>query len=532
MRYDTVDSLRLLSISDKRENADCSITQPFFLKSGLLLFLFFIHSVAFSQGSGKDEKSPDTDSNQTVDTEQKERLKALLHSKQIMQSSMGLFTARPLFLNTPFRTGNYKSIWYNDSYFTMGFGMGSFKGFSRPGSEGNDALPFNDFSIGANIPLHKLSKGRRLWDISGVLFSPQIGIVYNRLQLNSEGFNGIKLIPTASLQFPYGSIDARLNIDVRGSKGNPAIKGFAVYPEIGLRLDGLFQVFDPDWVNNGHYEGTKYIRGKDTKTTSYLERHLDGSSTLYEVTVTTDYIRAENYNFDAMVRNVGPFVGLGPRLTMGSHLYSGKTFMAGIGYHMRMPMFGADFMADAGKLGFASSYLKNETVSDPKPSGNKLNKKDSRFTGTYTAGRIGGRGSVDLWEWLTRLWYKDHSDDAGLNATKFTRLMGGIGGGYAFLSQPSFEYDKARPYYDSLYQKDYTILTSGYNSALYGESTPYFTWFVSFEVGAVQVSMEWFRYKYAPLANVQTISVGYMLPYKRLIKRYRNLKSIKRLIQS
>lgn len=531
MKADALDPRNSVPDFCKQKDTGHIILSGTLLKRILSILLILTSFASSSQNTENANNLSANDSTDIIDPAYKAQLTALFHSKQIMQSSMGLFIAKPSFLETSFRTGNYKSIWYHDSYFTMGFGTGNFKGFSRPGSEGNDALSFNDFSIGATIPLHKLNKGRRLWDISGILFSPQVSIVYNRLQFNNEGFNGIKLIPAVSLQFPYGAIDARLNVDVRGSKGNPAIRGFAIYPEIGLRLDGLFQVFDPEWVNNGHYEGTKHVRGKDTKTTSYLERNLDGSSTLYEVTVTTEYIRTENYNFDAMVRNVGPFVGLGPRLTIGSHLYSGKTWMAGMGYHMRMPMFGADFMADAGKLGFASSYLKNETVSEPKPSGNKINKSDSRFTGTYNAGRIGGRGSVDLWEWLTRLWYRGHSDDAGLNATKFTRLMGGIGGGYAFLSQPTFEYDKARPYYDSLYQNDYTILTTGYNSALYGESTPYFTWFVSFEVGAVQVSMEWFRYKYAPLANVQSVSIGYMLPYKRLIKRYRNLKSLKRILQ-
>ena len=130
------------------------------------------------------------------------------------------------------------------------------------------------------------------------------------------------------------------------------------------------------------------------------------------------------------------------------------------------------------------------------------------------------------------MMYKGHSSNAGLQATKFTRVIGGVGGGYAILSKPSFDRSYANQYFDSLYTADYTLLTTPYNAAKYAENTAFLTWFVCLEVGAVQFSAEWYRYKYAPLANVQTFTIGYMLPYKRLIKRYRTLKTMKQQLKN
>ncbi len=461
----------------------------------------------------------------------KDELNKLINSKHLMKASLGVFQSKPSFINKAIAAGPYRSYWYHDGYFILGVGTGNFLKQSDFSPQFKDTVAFNDLNIGANFAFKKLSVGRRLWDIKGILLSPQIGATYNRLYFDGKAYSGIKIIPSASLQFPYFAIDARLNVDIRGTKSNPNLKGFAVYPEIGFRLDGLYNIFDPTWVQNGHYEGTKTWNEVSYRTESSVERNLDGSMTIYETTIKTTTTKTENYNFDDMARNVGPFLAVGPRVCFNNQVYSGKTFMAGIGYHARMPMFGADFTVDFGKLGFASSYQNKETISNPKPSKNKINKNDIRFTGTYNATRIGGRGSVDLIDVLTKLYYRGHSEDAGKKATKFTRIIGGVGGGYAIVSKPHFDRSYANQYFDSLYTADYTALTTPYNAAKYGENTPFFTWFVCLEVGAVQCSVEWYRYKYAPLANVQTITIGYMLPYKRIIKRFRTLKTMKQQLK-
>lgn len=461
----------------------------------------------------------------SISVADKQELQNLFRSKQVMMASLGYFKAKPSFLNNTVQADDYQSFWYHDSYLLFGFGQGKYQRPSEYVLNQPDTFAFNDFSLGFNFNIPKWNVGRRLWDISGVMLAPQIGICYNVLNIGDENVKGLKVLPSLSLQLPYGSVDLRVNMDVKG--GDHALaKGFSVYPEVGIRIDGLYNIFDPEWVTNGHYEGTRSWKTVDVQTT-YERDEL--SRELYEVTIRTETQHVEHYNFDAYARNIGPFVAIGPRFTFNNLDYAGNTRMFGLGISGRMPMYGLDFFADYGKLGYASSYELPEVIGSPKPDGNKINKKDYLFAGTYDAMRIGGRVGFDVIEGLMRFFYR--SPDGGASATKFTRLIGGLGGGYATVESPDY-YRSYAPYYlDSLSNADYTRLTSATNDARFGENTTFFTYFISFEVGAVSVSWENYRYKYAPLANVRTMTVSYMLPYNRLIKRYRNLRLMKKAME-
>lgn len=452
---------------------------------------------------------------------EREELKQLFQSKQIMMASLGMYQSSPAFLQKANRAGQYNSFWFQDSYFLLGYGQSKTLTPSSYTSNRTDTLAINDFSIGLQFAFNKASIGHRLWDIKGALLTPSLGVCYNRLTINNEHISGIKLIPALSLQLPYMAIDARINVDLRG--GNmPQVNKTAIYPEIGIRLDGLYNILDPFEVTNGHYEGTRQWKTVDIST--HYERD-ENSKDLYEVTVKTTTYHTENYNFDAYARDIGPFVAIGPRYTYNNLEYAGNTRMLGLGYFARMPKFGVDFYADLGKLGFASQYTKKETLNQPKPDDNEIDKKDAKFSGTYDAKRIGGKVSLDLVELIMNAAYRSNGTGGNV-ATKFSRVMCGIGGGYAFLSNPTYARSYAPLMLDSLSNANYTLLTTAVNDARFGENTTYFSYFISFEVGVVELSLEAYRYKYAPLANVRTVSLSYMLPYNRLAKRYKNLRRI------
>ncbi|MBS1653158.1 MAG: hypothetical protein JSU07_14220 [Bacteroidetes bacterium] len=456
----------------------------------------------------------------------KEEAKKQLRSKQIMMASLGIFQGPAGFL-TNNAASQYRSYWYHDSYFILGVGQGKALQKSAYYSNSFDTISYSDFSIGANFNFKKLNIGRRLWDINGAMLTPLLGVAANNLTYNSNSYWGLKIIPAISFQLPYLALEARLNIDYRpNATGN--LKTTSFYPEIGIRLDGLYNVFDPELVLNGHYEGSE-IRKTESYYTMYEKDPYDSRNTV-EVRVHETKYWQENYNFDAYARNVGPFVAIGPRFTFNNLAYCGASRMYGIGYYARMPMFGADAFADYGKLGFASSFKTTQSISNAAPgvAESDLNKKDFKFTGTYSATRLGLRVGIDLIEALMKAKYRYHSSDAGTNATKFTRLQVGFGGGYTFINNTTFDKSYATHYKDSLISSNYQYLNSAYNDARYSENTSFITWFASLEVGAVQLSWEWYRYKYAPLANCHTFTLAYMLPYNRLAKKYKALRLLKK----
>lgn len=463
----------------------------------------------------------------TLTESERQELSKLFNSKQIMMASLGMYQSAPAFLQKDYRAGQYNSFWFHDSYFLLGYGQSKTIGQSAYFQNKQDTLAVNDFSIGLQFAFNKASIGHRLWDIKGAMLTPYLGVCYNSLRINDERARGIKLIPAISLQLPYFALDARINMDFRG--GNlQQVNKTAIYPEIGLRIDGLYNILDPFDVTNGHYEGT---RNWQTVTFSTTYEQDQVSKSWYEVTVKTTTYYTEEYNFEAYARNVGPFVAIGPRYTYNNLDYAGNTRLLGLGYFARMPKFGVDFYADMGKLGFASQYTKKETLGQPKPDDNEIDKNDSKFSGTYDATRIGGKASIDLIELIMSAAYRSGSSTGNV-ATKFSRVMVGLGGGYAFLKNPTYARSYAPQLLDSLYNSNYTLLTTAINDARFGENTTYFSYFISFEVGVIELSLEAYRYKYAPLANVRTVSLSYMLPYNRLAKRYKNLKRINAVMRN
>ncbi len=452
----------------------------------------------------------------------KESYRKLLKSKELILGSLTWSVCKPAFLNTENQLGHWDNYSYQNQWIDLGYNTG--KALALNGNR-KDTLAAQEFKLGLNIPIKKLMIGNRYQDLRGILLVPNIGFAYTSMTLGSDKVRGFKLAPMASLQFPFFGIDFKLNTDLRFPKANTMIKGFAIYPEIGIRVDGLYNLMNPQSVYTGHYRGTN----TNTSTRYEEKTYKDGSDWVtetYKITTTT----VENYDFDNYAMDVGPFVAIGPRYTFKNVPYSGPTSLVGLGYYLRAGLFGTDLLVDHGHIGFASSAKTPQTIYSPDPKNNNgIYKKDYRFTGTYSTTRLTGRVGIELMDLLFRMRYKQSKE--GVTPTKFTRIMVGIGGGYATISQPHYNNSSSLARVDSIFNHDFTLLSTSRNHAKFASNTPFFTAFISIEVGAAQVSFEMYRYKNAYLANVGTVSLGYLLPYNRILKKYKSIRHMKQTIR-
>jgi hypothetical protein len=460
----------------------------------------------------------------------KQALRQQFKAKELIQSGVTLSKITPQYIGDEIKVGSYTNIRYQDKFFEFNYTYGKIANVYGYYAKILDTINFRETALAIHIPLKKLMTGRRLWDINGILFVPSLSIGASKV---SAGYNssvyGLKISPEASLQFPYFALSARLNTDYKFNASKiTGLKSFAFTPEIGVTFDGLYSVFDPQNVFTGSYQGAR-----DYKTVQFKEKiYEDGNKNTVTETweVTTNH--HDEYNFKTYARDVGPFAAIAPHYSYNNYSYCGATQMYGAGYHLRVAVFSLDFMASFGKLGFASSYDKAITITNPAPNENKINKKDFLFNGTYNASKYTARFGVDAIALLSNILYKKSSDDNAKAATKFTRLNVGVGFGYATIDKPQYARSYLQNVRDSIFNLDYTLLSSPQNNASFSENSFFFTYFVSFEAGAFMMSLENYKYKYIPLSNVPTFTVAYLLPYGRIFKKYKALYALKRAIRN
>jgi len=104
----------------------------------------------------------------------------------------------------------------------------------------------NRFTVGYFTPLNFFSLGKRELDIKGFLLQPVMGAGY----VNSYKKHGIYAAPAMQFQFPYGLVEARLNVDYLFGRG------LDVLPEVSLQLDALRSLLNPTRVKTGYNEHT------------------------------------------------------------------------------------------------------------------------------------------------------------------------------------------------------------------------------------------------------------------------------------
>jgi hypothetical protein len=409
---------------------------------------------------------------------------------------------------------DWRQITFNSQWFQFeyGFGKAQFQNISGL----RDTLDMRESALMAHFPIQKLIRGKRIFDIKGALIVPAVtgGLGFRKLE-NKVSQTVLKFAPSFSLQFPFIGVDFRLNTNISlNNKGLSASKNFSIYPEIGLKIDGLYNLMDAErlTVANG---------------TGVYNKLTGGTTRINGVEYNLICIETIPYKWERNTTLVGSFTAIAPHYAFRNFSYAGQTKMFGLGYYIRSGYLYSDFIAETGKIGFASEAVEKQTIDNYEPGPFfKVNKDKSDLAGQYSVNRFYARLGIDLFEVFA-------GSQAGVEFydTKFTRCAIGLGLGYTQIKD--FDYEKEDGLYraDEAFETDLTLLSSSRNHAKFGRSGAFFTFYASIEAGALVYTIETSRYFQANLANTTNFSVAYLFPYSRFIKKYKAIKAYKNKVK-
>lgn len=453
------------------------------------------------------------------DSTAKAEYQKILRSKHNITSSIMLSRHTPGFLSKNLRNGSWDAVTWHSQWAEVGYANGNFNSTTD-----SSVFRGSEFHAALYFPINGLAMGRRLYDIRGMLLMPAFSLGYSSLNLNKQITHGLRLSPSLSLQFPFFGIEARFNADYRFNAPN-SVKSFSVYPEVGIRIDGLYNLMDPQSVYIGHAEGTITSRNTSYSTTS----HREGD---YIVTTTyrTETTTSTPYSIDRYIKSVGAFLAVGPRYTFKDVPYAGRTRLYGLGYYVRTGAWSSDLVLDYGKAGFASSLQNPQNAENPGPAIPKINRDDKRMTGHYNVWRAQIRYGLDLIELYASAF--GSSIVASGDQVKFSRITGGFGFGFASISAPYYDSPAGAALADSIYNTDFTLLATSRNNARLAQNGPLYAFYLALEAGCIQINFERTFYARAALASINTVTVAYLFPYNRIYKKNKAIRSYKNYINT
>lgn len=443
----------------------------------------------------------------------------LLLSKDQIISGISYNLLPSTFLERQNRVGNSQAIHYQSQFLTFDVLLSEMAVRNKSGNL-MDTFQLRELSIGGTVNIKKLSYGKRLFDLYGILFVPSVHASVGSLKVGEYSRYTGRLGAKASLQFPFFAVEARFSSFFQFGSTLEGVKRIAFIPEIGITADALYSLLDAKKVHIGDASGTTTMSG-----TYYSTKSKKEGDYIVTTTYRHDYTRVIPYSINRYATVIGPLAAIGPHVGFQNVGYSGPTRTYGIGYYLRGGIMSSDFLYDFGKIGFASKMEENPTISNPQPDPlGKVSKEDFSNPGYYQSHRFQMRLGLDLLE----LYYStfDKSVVVKRGQGKFTRIIGGLGIGYAVLSSPKYLHSNGREYADSLFNADFTLLSTSANHAKFGNNGAYLTLYGSFEAGAIRISLESNRYFRANLANVKSISVAYMFPYNRIKKKLVALRAL------
>lgn len=436
----------------------------------------------------------------------------LFKSKDQMMASATIYYhfKNPL-IKKEFDAGSdWRQITYNSQWFQFEYGFGKAQFQNYLGKR--DTLSMRETAFMAHFPIQKLIKGRRIFDIKGALMVPALSGGFGFRRLNNNASQSVfKLAPSISFQFPFVGIDFRLNTNFSlQNKGLEAAKNVSFYPEIGIKIDGLYNMMDAErmTVANG---------------TGVYNKITSGTTRINGIEYNLICIETIPYKWERNTTIVGTFTAIAPHYAFRNYGYAGQTKMIGLGYYIRSGFLYSDFLIETGKVGFASEASEKQTIDNYQPGPFfKVNKEANELAGQYRMNRFYGRFGIDLFE----VFAGQHAG-VDINDTKFTRCAVGLGLGYAHIKGFEYEANDGLQRADAAFEADLTLLSTSRNHAKFGESGAFFTFYASIEAGALVYTVETSRYFQANLANTTNFSIAYLFPYARFIKKYKAIKAYK-----
>ncbi|MCR9171297.1 MAG: hypothetical protein NXI10_02310 [bacterium] len=443
-------------------------------------------------------------------------------------TGMGITTTFPRFGDAIQNEEPWRAFNINYGYFDLNVGFCRANFISSAVSQ--DAQPggfditvegFNPYetrygrwwSFGSQVPISDWGLGKaksyaRTWRLM-----PSIGLhfgsykywsVYGGKKEREDDFNYISITPGVRLQAPF--VTADFNIDFCGGiTDNPHLKKWGITgiiaPRFTLRADAMLTLFNP---KASYFDYTNvHVTSSHTSTETYREGNF-----IYKRTTT--YYTATTSTGRAAFMDIGPFVGIGPKITFQPphfEKHSTPTRLYGLVTHMRVGPMSLGLNFEGGRLGHASQVESNVTAEDK-----YWKYKFVDRASTYGKGSMGVFQSyldigVELNSLLLALGGM-YVNERGSGTPFFAASVGYSLGGYAVFNQ-QFTYEGAESQYQNLDPEENT----NFNNPMLSKGGYLGGWYFALDIGALQFRYQSFRYRRAPLASTHVWSIAYRFPF-------------------
>lgn len=362
-----------------------------------------------------------------------------------------------------------------------------------------------------------------------VVIEPEVGIDFITAQFrderekdpNSVGFGitpgiGVKVGPVKVV----GKYTTSFAYSI-GDNSN-AWAGGMNYPSLGLFFETGWGLMSP-----------KRIVSKGILTTQEETRNLIGSyietvgtAEPYLVNVYRVVTTYHDHEINSVVHDVRPFWFISAKVNSSLMINkeNSNTLLYGGEFGFRAGMLAGELFYSTGKYGFVSPVGKQELI-------NQYGVAPD-LSGTINSNVYGGKIGVDVVAVLTKIFVHSHENRKIYNATRFTRFILAYGAGSTqFTGKPEFFNENGEQQMNNYYTVRPDLKPS--SNAIPGQvSNANFTVFnAKLEMGVVALGYESYKYKNSGFANNKTLTLSYMIPPGRLIRKVQNLVIARKIVK-
>lgn len=391
-------------------------------------------------------------------------------------------------------------------------------------NEANAVQPFQEFKLEYRYAFQqkKISYGTRYAGIRGWSIFPQIagGIMTRREEDNVTkklvADYGIVLTPSINIAIPFGVIELGGQTQFL-FKGNTTREKFNFVPTLGIRLDGLFEMLDPEMTNTGKYGSFVTTKVGETRSTS--------DNGYQKTTRITSYYKTEYKEYDYYYKSINAFHGLTPRYTVSNRPFAGKSQMLGLGYFYRFKQNCLDVIVENGTHGYASEMNDQVFIQNVENKENRINKDANRFIAEGRQTRIYARFGYDVHHMLKRFFSGAFTANLDKPTPAF-RVLGGLGFGYAFVEKPRFVNEGADQLKDEQFKNAPDLWRNPINDVRRTKSGWMYHAFLTVEYGVVSLECSYSILLNSPLSRGGiNMGVSYTLPLSLMKKHYQEYKN-------
>lgn len=373
------------------------------------------------------------------------------------------------------------------------------------------------FYAGVNIPLDILTTGAQHSPYSVLRGHPTVGTGIGAFNMTNQAkyqqqrtaqiwYWGIN--PGYRIRFPFGSIEANLNIRLGFSTGDESdyFKGFAAYPSVTFRIDALKWKYNPNMVYVPASQTTlSNIQSTTTHTGSGYK--ANGTRVDYYTTHTTADVHVTNFNMG--VQDIGPHAGIGPKVSFMSPKrspYIPTAFLFGAVAEGRGGPMDIGITLEGGRVGHGG---KLEAKSDTGKYRRKLDRGTTSGQGYISTINCYAQIGMDISPIF--LIPFGITFDKG-EATSYFSATAGFNFGAHFSFGQQFIDNSDYAAYDAKVEKNAGAAKKNYIDPSEARSGYLGGFYLSVQIGAMSFKVTNYRYYGAPFASTSMFSIAYRFP--------------------